>query len=52
MLPERVIERAIVVTSIVHVPITMRQSFHILTTTYQKAFILGPKVTIELAFIP
>ena len=43
------LQRAIVVTSVVHVPVpvTLRQSFlevHILTTSHHRAFILGPKV--------
>ena len=54
------VQRANVVTSVVCVPIlvTLRQSFlevHILTTTYQKAFKLGPKYImylVELSFIP
>ena len=51
--------KAIVVTSTIrfpiqiHVPFTQRQSFpevHILTTTYQKAFVLGPETTCMIGF--
>ena len=46
-------QRAIVVISVVHVPVTLRHSFldiHILTTTYQKAFKLGPYVSYRVGF--